>query len=181
MTSIQDVITRVAAVIGVIQSTVWALAGAAAGGALAMVVAIGLVGHWESSGVVLAAVIGAMTLYVAFVLARFAAAIGPIRRLPEVSAAELKLAAGTLRASLWDGERRFVEARGLGRVVTLGQALWGLRADVKQLTEGHLAPAAALGEAMVPTRLVRVGISALAAPFLLTIGLMSLLAALVVA
>jgi hypothetical protein len=181
VTSIQDVVARVAAVVGLIQFTVRGLALLAALGVSTFVVAVGLLGDWSSEALVLALVTGGLAAAAPVILLRFGADLGPLRRLPEVSAAEMKEAAGTLTAKLRDRERRFVEARGLGRVVGLGGALWDLRNDVETMKAGGLAPAAALVETLVPTRLIRVGISALAAPFLLAIGLMTLLFALVLA
>jgi hypothetical protein len=50
---------------------------------------------------------------------------------------------------------------------------------VEGLKEGGLAPAAALVETLVPSRLIRVGISALVAPVAMAIGMMSLLYAVI--
>ncbi len=179
VSSIQDLAARVAAVVGLIQFTVWGLALIAAFGISTFVVAVGLIGDWSPDALVFALVVGGATAIAPVILVRFGVDLGPIRRLPEVSAAEMKAAAGTISAKLRDRERRFVEAQGLGRVLGLGGALWDLRKDVEGLKEGGLAPAAALVETLVPSRLIRVGISALVAPVAMAIGMMSLLYAVI--
>jgi hypothetical protein len=179
VTTMQDLAARVAAVVGLIQFTVWGLALIAAFGISTFVVAVGLMGDWSRDALVFALVVGAATAIAPVILVRFGVDLGPIRRLPEVSAAEMKAAAGTISAKLRTRERRFVEAHGLGRVLGLGGALWDLRKDVVGLKEGGLAPAAALVETLVPSRLIRVGISALVAPVAMAIGMMSLLYAVI--
>ncbi len=64
-------------------------------------------------------------------------------------------------------------------MTSLGRALWAFRSDVEVLNEGGLAPATALVQTLRPTRLIRVGISALVAPFVLATGLVVLVLALV--
>ena len=170
MTSIQVLAARIAAVVGLIQFTVWGLALVAASGISTFVVAVGLIGDWSRDALVFALVVGGVTAIAPVILVRFGVDLGPIRRLPEVSAAEMKAAAGAIGTKLLDRERRFVEAKGLGRVFGLGGALWDLRKDVE---------AAALVETLVPTRLIRVGISALVAPVALAVGMMSMLYAVI--
>jgi len=179
MTSIQVLAARIAAVVGLIQFTVWGLALVAAFGISTFVVAVGLIGDWSRDALVFALVVGGVTAIAPVILVRFGVDLGPIRRLPEVSAAEMRAAAGKIGTKLLDRERRFVEAKGLGRVFGLGGALWDLRKDVEGLKEGGLAPAAALVETLVPTRLIRVGISALVAPVALAVGMMSMLYAVI--
>lgn len=166
---------------GIIQFTVRGLALLGALGVSTFFVAVGLFGDWSGDALVFAAAVGALAAVAPVILFRFGTALGPIRRLPEVRAAELKATAGALGTKLKEGERRFVDTRGFGRVVSLGAALWDLRGDLQALKDGGLAPASALVETMMPTRLIRVGISALAAPVLLAVGSMSLLFAVVLA
>ena len=179
MTLLDEVVARVAAVIGIIQATVWILAGAAVAGLVAFVSGLALAGDWSGDALVFGGVIALLVAVAPFSLVRFGSALGPVRTLPEVSAAEVKEAAGTLAVKLGSGERRFVEARGLGRVMRLGRALWALRSDVEVLNQGGIAPASALIQTLRPTRLIRVGISALAAPFILLVGFLTLLVAVV--
>ncbi len=180
MALIEEVVARVAALVRVIQATVWILAGAAGAGTAAFAVGIGLADDWSGDALVFGGIIALVATIAPVSLARFGAALGPVRALPEVSTAELKEAAGTLAAKLGSGEREFVEARGLRRVTTLGRALWALRSDVEVLNQGGLAPASALVQTLRPTRLIRVGISALAAPVILVVGGLTLLAAMVI-
>ena len=181
MTATQAVVARVATVAGLVRITVHGLAIMAAVGVAALVVAGGLVGGWSGETLLLAAALGGLAAVAPVVLARFGAALAPVRDLPTIRPEDLKAMAGTLGSSLASGERKFLDARGLGRVTSLGSALWDLRKDVDTLKEGGLAPAAALAEVLIPTRLIRVGVSALAAPFLLAIGLLALVVALVLA
>ena len=180
MTILDEVVARVAALVGLVQATVRILAVAAVGGIAAFVVGVGTFDEWSRDAVVFAGVVGAIAAIAPFSLARFGSDLGPVRALPEVSAAEVREAAGTLAVKLGKGEREFVEARGLGRVTSLGRALWALRADVEVLNQGGIAPATALIQTLRPTRLVRVGISALVAPFVLATGLSVLVLALLV-
>ena len=179
VTGMQVLAARIAAVVGLIQFTVWGLALVAASGISTFVVAVGVIGDWSRDALVFALVVGGVTAIAPVILVRFGVDLGPIRRLPAVSAAEMKAAAGTIGTKLLDRERRFVEAKGLRRVFALGGALWDLRKDVVGLKEGGLAPAAALVETLVPTRLLRVGISALVAPVALAIGMMTMLYAVI--
>jgi len=179
MTVLDEVVARVAALAGIVQATVRILAVTAVGGICAFVVGVGLADRWSRDAVVFAGVVSAIAVIAPFSLARFGSDLGPVRALPEVSAAELKETAGTLAVSLGKGEREFVNAKGLGRVTSLGRALWALRSDVEVLNQGGIAPASALFRTLRPTRLIRVGISALIAPFVLAIGLLVLILALV--
>jgi hypothetical protein len=179
MTILDDVAARVAAVVGIIQATVRGLAGAAVVGIVAFVVGVGVADRWSGDALVFAGVVALAAAVAPFTLARFGSALAPVRALPEVSAAEVREAAGTLAVKLGSGERHFVEAKGLGRVTSLGRALWALRSDVEVLNQGGIAPASALFQTLRPTRLIRVGISALVAPFVLATGLLVLTLALV--
>jgi len=181
MTILDEVVARVAAVVGIVQVTVRILAVTALVGMVAFVVGVGIFGAWSGDALVFAGVVAAIAAIAPFSLARFGSDLAPVRHLPEVSAAEVKEAAGTLAVKLGESERRFVEAKGLGRVTSLGRALWALRADVEVLNQGGVAPASALFQTLRPTRLMRVGISALVAPFILATGLVVLLFALVMA
>jgi len=179
VSTLAEVVARVAAIVGIIQATVRILAVTSAVGIVAFVVGIGVTDGWSREAWVFSGVVAAIAAIAPFSLARFGSDLGPVRNLPEVSAAEMKEAAGTLAVRLGASERRFVEARGLGRVTSLGRALWALRSDVEVLNEGGLAPATALVQTLRPTRLIRVGISALVAPFVLATGLLVLVLALV--
>ena len=179
MTILDEVVARVAAIVGIIQATVRILAAVAAAGIVAFVIGVGHADRWSPDAVVFAVVVGVIAAIAPFSLARFGTDLGPVRALPEVSAAEVREAAGTLAVKLGQGERQFVEANGLGRVTSLGRALWALRSDVEVLNQGGIAPAAALVQTMRPTRLFRVGVSALVAPFILATGLVVLILALV--
>ena len=181
MTAREAAAARVAGVARLVQVTVRVLGGVAALGVVGLATAVGWSGDWSGDALAAAAVIGAVTALAPLVLLRFGAALAPIRGLPQVDPEELKAAAGSLGAGLKSGQRRFVEARGLSRVVSLGRALWDLRADVQALNERGLAPATALAEVLVPTRLFRVGVAAVAAPVLLAAGALALGAALVLA
>jgi len=178
MTILDEVVARVAAIVGIIQATVRALAVTAVVGIGAFVVGVGVADQWSGDALVFAGVISAIAAIAPFSLARFGTALGPVRGLPEVTAAELREAAGTLAVKLGEGEKEFVDAKGLGRVTSLGRALWALRSDVEVLNQGGIAPASALFQTLRPTRLVRVGISALVAPFVLATGLLVLILAL---
>mgnify|MGYP000107539398 CR=1 FL=1 len=179
MTILDEVVARVAAIVDIIQATVRLLAVTAVIGIITFVVGIGLADGWSGDALVFAGVVSAIAGIAPFSLARFGSDLGPVRALPEVSAAELKETAGTLAVKLGKGEREFVDAKGLGRVTSLGRALWALRSDVEVLNQGGIAPASALFRTLRPTRLIRVGISALIAPFVLAIGLLVLILALV--
>lgn len=178
MSRLDGVVARVAAVVGLLHTTLRVLALVGALGVLALVGAVARVGGWDGDTVVLATVLAGLTGLVPVILARYAADLGPVRSLPEVSAAELKEAAGTLKADLKAGERSFVDHTGLRRVLGIGRALWDLRSDLEAMRDGGLAPAAALTEVVIPTRLIRVGISAVLAPCLLAVGLSALVLAL---
>lgn len=174
-----EVVARVAAIVGLIQATVRLLALTAVVGIVTFVIGVGIADHWSGDALVFAGVIAAITAIAPISLARFGTALGPVRGLPEVSAAEVGEAAGTLAVKLGRGEREFVDAKGLGRVTSLGRALWALRDDVEVLNQGGIAPASALFQTLRPTRLIRVGISALVAPFVLATGLLVLILAVV--
>ena len=120
MTTLTEVVARVAAVVGIIQTTVRVLALTAVVGIVTFVTGVGIADRWSGDALVFAGVVAAIAAVAPFSLARFGTALGPVRRLPEVSAAELKEAAGTLAVKLGEGERGFVEAKGLGRVTSLG-------------------------------------------------------------
>lgn len=179
MTILDEVVARVAALVGIIQVTVRLLAVTAVAGIVTFVVGIGVADRWSGDALVFAGVVAAIAAIAPFSLARFGSDLAPVRALPEVSAAEVREAAGTLAVKLGQGERRFVEAKGMGRVTSLGRALWALRSDVEVLNQGGIAPATALVQTMRPTRLFRVGVSALVAPFILATGLSVLVLALV--
>ena len=179
MTMLAEVVARVAAIVGIIQATVRGLAVVAVAGIAAFVAGVGIAGDWSGDALVFAGVLAVLAAIVPFSLARFGSDLAPVRRLPEVSAAEVREAAGTLAVKLGKGEREFVDAKGLGRVTSLGRALWALRSDVEVLNQGGIAPASALFQTLRPTRLIRVGISALVAPFVLATGLLVLILALV--
>jgi hypothetical protein len=181
MASLQTLARRVAWVLGLVVHTLRALAVAGLVGVVALGAAILRAGDTTDDALVFAAVVCGAGLIVPFMLGRFAHDLGPARNLASLSPADLRRAATTLGAGLRAGERSFVEARGLGRVVNLGRALWDLRADVETLNAAGLAPAAALVTTMIPTRLIRVGIAALVAPALLALGLAALLVALLAA
>ena len=174
MTILDEVVARVAALVGLVQATVRILAVAAIAGIAAFVVGVGMSDDWSRDALVFAGVVGVIAAIAPFSLARFGSDLGPVRALPEVNAAEVREAAGTLAVKLGKGEREFVEAKGLGRVTSLGRALWALRSDVEVLNQGGIAPASALFQTLRPTRLIRVGISALVAPFVLATGLLVL-------
>ncbi len=179
MTILDEVVARVAALVGIIQVTVRLLAVTAVAGIVTFVVGIGVADRWSGDALVFAGVVAAIAAIAPFSLARFGSDLAPVRALPEVSAAEVREAAGTLAVKLGSGEREFVEAKGLGRVTSLGRALWALRSDVEVLNQGGVAPASALVRTLRPTRLFRVGVSALVAPFILATGLSVLVLALV--
>lgn len=179
MTILDEVVARVAALVGIIQVTVRLLAVTAVAGIVTFVVGIGVADRWSGDALVFAGVVAAIAAIAPFSLARFGSDLAPVRALPEVSAAEVREAAGTLAVKLGQGERRFVEAKGLGRVTSLGRALWALRSDVEVLNQAGVAPASALVRTLRPTRLFRVGVSALVAPFILATGLSVLVLALV--
>ncbi len=174
MATREEIVARVGLVTGYVQKTVWGLTAAAFAGTLALVGAVVVYGGTGQSSLLLAACLGVMGLVTAVFLALFAHDLGAVRRLPEITGAHVKAAAGTLGTTLLTGERRFMEARGLGRVVGLGRALWDIRSDVQELGDGGMAPAVKLIDVLIPTRLLRVGICALAAPFILFVGLMAL-------
>ena len=179
MTILDEVVARVAALVGIIQVTVRLLAVTAVAGIVTFVVGIGVADRWSGDALVFAGVVAAIAAIAPVSLARFGSDLAPVRALPEVSAAEVREAAGTLAVKLGSGEREFVEAKGLGRVTSLGRALWALRSDVEVLNQGGVAPASALVRTLRPTRLFRVGVSALVAPFILATGLSVLVLALV--
>jgi hypothetical protein len=179
MTILDEVVARVAALVGIIQVTVRLLAVTAVAGIVTFVVGIGVADRWSGDALVFAGVVAAIAAIAPFSLARFGSDLAPVRALPEVSAAEVREAAGTLAVKLGSGEREFVEAKGLGRVTSLGRALWALRSDVEVLNQAGVAPASALVRTLRPTRLFRVGVSALVAPFILATGLSVLVLALV--
>ena len=179
MTILDEVVARVAALVGIIQVTVRLLAVTAVAGIVTFVVGIGVADRWSGDALVFAGVVAAIAAIAPFSLARFGSDLAPVRALPEVSAAEVREAAGTLAVKLGSGEREFVEAKGLGRVTSPGRALWALRSDVEVPNQGGVAPASALVRTLRPTRLFRVGVSALVAPFILATGLSVLVLALV--
>jgi len=172
--SLDTLARRVSWVIAVVVVTVKTLAAGALIGALGLLLAIGLLGDWSGDAVVFAVVLAAGAAAVPFMLTRFAWDLAPARDLPTLSPADLRQAAVTLGTGLRDGERSFLQAKGLGRVTRLGRALWDLRKDVEVLNEAGLAPAAALVRTMIPSRLIRVGIAALVAPPLFVVGLVTL-------
>jgi hypothetical protein len=177
----EEIVARVGLVTGYVLATLWALTASALVGTVALVGAVFVSGGTDPSSVVLAGLLGIVGVIATVILGLFANDLRPVRRLPEITGAHVRQATGTLATSLAAGEKRFVRAKGLGRVTSLGRALWDLRKDVQTLGDGGLAPAVALFDVLVPTRLLQVGICALAAPFLLFVGLLALTFALALA
>jgi hypothetical protein len=147
-------------------------------GGITAFVGCGLADDWGSSGLVLGGVVGGAILVLAFIEGWFALDLARAKRLPEISAQTWADAARQVASRAATGQREVTEARGRSRLWRLVKGLWALKSDIDTLAEGGLAPAVALGKTLVPSRLLTVAAGAVAAPFLLTLGLLILVLAL---
>jgi hypothetical protein len=177
MATFADVTARVGLVAAFLLRTLVVVVAMLGAAALALFLGVAVADDWSGTGLLLGAVLGGGIAALAVVVLRFALDVRRIRDLPQVSRDEVRAAAGQLATTARDGERQFMEARGLRRLVRLAQGLWDLKADVDALGDGGLAPAVSLGRALRPIRLGIVALSAVASPFLLAFGLFVLVVA----
>jgi len=177
----EAVAARVAAVARFLVPTLTAVTALLLVGGIALFVGIGLLGDWSGVALVLGGALGGLAAGVAVMEGLFARDVAQVRELPSVRREDVDEAIRRLSTTIGAGERQVVERRGLRRLVGLGRGLRALKRDVDDLAEGGLAPAVALGRALVPTRVVAVSLAAVAGPFVCGFGLVVLVLGLVAA
>lgn len=175
MSRTQDLVRRVAAVADGLHRVVVALTAMGVAAALAAGTGAAASDRFSSKGLVAGVIVIALFVTPPWLLGRFAVDVGRIRRLPEITADQVGAAASRLGGRLDEGRRHATGDAGRAvkawRLLQVGRRL---RADLDELAEGGLAPAASLVQALVPTRLLAVSLAGLATPVLLAIGLVVL-------
>jgi hypothetical protein len=169
----EAVVRRVSALAAVLHRTLQVVVGMLAVAAVLTFVGLGLSDDWSRASLVLGGVLGGAIAVAAVVELRFTRDLAKARDLPDISKQEWADAARVVTSRAAEGERAVVEAQGArSRLFRLVKGLWALKGDVDTLAEGGLAPAVALGKALVPIRLLWVAGAAVASPFLLAFGLL---------
>ena len=171
MITYEQVIAHVGLVATILLRTLQVVCVVLVAAALTTFLGFALADDWQQSGLLLGAVLGGGIAVAAFIEIRFAQDIAKAKRLPEISREEWAGAARQVVGRAVDTERTIVAAKGHSRLWRFVKGLWALKADIETLADGGLAPAASLGKAVVPSRLLTVAVIAVAAPFLLAFGL----------
>ncbi len=174
MTTYGQVVARVAAVAALLLPTLVVLTGMGAVAAVAAGVGVAAADDWSRRGLVLGGVALILVGLVPLRLGRFAGDIARVRRLPEVTRDQLSAAATQLGGRVSEGHQQVMGARGLARAWQVAKAARTIRSDLEALSDGGLAPATALVQALVPARIVVVTLASVATPFLLAAGLLVL-------
>ena len=175
MSSYEVVIRRVAALVTYLLRLLQVVAGMLAAGALGLFVGSGALGDWSPAAIAFGALAAGAAVLATVMVLRFAGDVAKIRSLPDVSPQDVQEAARVLATSAVAGERQVVEAKGWRKLLRLASGLRSLKKDLDTLGEGGMAPAVALGRALVPSRLVAVSIAAAISPLVLVLGLLVLL------
>jgi hypothetical protein len=173
----QQVIAHVGLVASILLRTLQVVCVLLVAAAVATFVGFAIADDWQQSGLVLGAVLGGAVAVAAVIEVRFTQDVARAKRLPEISREEWAGAARQVAGRAASSERSIVAAKGRGRLWHFVKGLWALKADIDTLADGGLAPAASLGRAVVPSRLLTVAVIAVAAPFLLAFGLLVLVLA----
>jgi hypothetical protein len=177
----EAVAARVAAVAHWVRRTLELVVVLLVVGGVSLGAGFGWLSDWTGPGLVIGLILGGIVLATAVAVVFFTLDVRRAEALPTVSRQELGDAARMVAGRAASSERAMAEAKGLRKLLRLGQGLWGLRSDIEVLAEGGLAPAVSLGKALVPARILPVAVVAALSPFLLSLGLIVLAVAAVTA
>ncbi len=174
MSSYEAVTARVGALASYLLRILQVVTGILALAAAGLFVGSGAAGDWSVAAIVFGALVGGVVALAAVMVLLFARDVAKVRNLPDITAQDVQDAAKVLATSAASGERQVVEAKGWRKLLKLATGLRSLKKDLDTLADGGMAPAVALGKALVPPRLIAVSLAAVISPFLLVLGVLVL-------